>query len=101
MTPQEIFLWQKINRKRINGVQFYRQKPIGPYIVDFYAKRPKLIIELDGGHHYENIQMEKDKNRDLYLESLGFIVLRFDNYSVRANWSGVLQVILETISRLN
>lgn len=101
MTPQEIFLWQKINRKQINGVQFYRQKPIGPYIVDFYAKRPMLVIELDGGHHHENIQMEKDINPDSFLESLGFIVLRFDNHSVMANWSGVLQVILEKTSKLS
>jgi len=99
MTPQEIFLWRRISCKQIEGVQFYRQKPIGPYIVDFYAKRPKLIIELDGGQHFEDVHIQKDQDRDSYLSELGFVVLRFDNHSVVKNWNGVGKVIVDTILR--
>jgi very-short-patch-repair endonuclease len=70
MTRQEIFLWRRICRKQICGVQFYRQKPIGPYIVDFFAKYPKIVIELDGGHHFEPEQEQKDIERDCFLRSL-------------------------------
>ena len=98
MTPQEIFLWRKISRKQLGDVQFYRQKPIGPYIVDFYAKKPKIVIELGGGHHYEPKQIELDNIRDEYLKDQGFIVLRFDNRSVIENWPGVGQCILDAIA---
>lgn len=101
MTPQEIFLWKKINRKQIYGVQFYRQKPIGPFIVDFYSKNPKLVIEIDGGHHFEPTQLEKDKERDAFLKIQGFAVLRFDNHSVMTNWHGVGQILMDTILRLS
>ena len=64
--------------KQILGVQFYRQKPIGPYILDFYAHSPKIAIELDGGQHFLPEQTEKDLDRDTYLTSLNIKVLRFD-----------------------
>ena len=99
MTKQEVFLWRKLYRKQICGVQFFRQKPIGPYIVDFCAKVPKMVIELDGGHHFEAEQQEKDQKRDSFLRAQGFIVLRFDNRSVVENWAGVGQVIMEAIMR--
>ncbi len=100
MTTQEIFLWKKISRKQIGGVQFYRQKPIGPFIVDFFAKEPKIVIELDGSHHFELEHLEKDKARDAFLKTLGFLVLRFDNHSVMTNWHGVGQIILDRIIKL-
>ena len=52
-TEAEKLLWSHIRRKQILGVQFYRQKPIERFIVDFCASRPKIIIELDGSQHYE------------------------------------------------
>jgi very-short-patch-repair endonuclease len=52
MTEAERLLWKKIRGKQLNGYQFYRQKTIGNYIVDFYCPRAKLIIELDGGQYY-------------------------------------------------
>ena len=97
MTPQELFLWRKLRRKQICGVQFFRQKPIGPYIVDFCAKSPKIVIELDGGHHFEDEQLENDQKRDAFLEAQEFIVLRFDNRSIMENWNGVGQMIMDAI----
>ena len=52
MTDAELHLWNRVRRKQINGYQFYRQKNIGSYIVDFYCPAAKLIIELDGSQHY-------------------------------------------------
>jgi very-short-patch-repair endonuclease len=52
-TDAERLLWFHIRRKQLKNIQFYRQKPIGNYIVDFYAPKPKLVIEIDGSQHFE------------------------------------------------
>jgi very-short-patch-repair endonuclease len=62
LTDSERTLWWKLRGKQLAGVQFYRQKPIGDYIVDFYAPKAKLVIEIDGSQHFESQQAEKDKN---------------------------------------
>lgn len=55
-TDAELLLWSRLRRRQINGIQFYRQRPIGAYIVDFYAAAAKLVIEVDGGQHHEAAQ---------------------------------------------
>jgi very-short-patch-repair endonuclease len=85
MTDSETFLWAKIRRKRLKGYQFYRQKNIGDYIVDFYCPAAKLIIEIDGGQHYLEAENKKDNVRDRYLTRLGFTVLRFSAREVFKN----------------
>ena len=52
-THSEIFLWKRLQRKQLLNIQFYRQKPIGNYIVDFYAASAKLVVEIDGGQHFD------------------------------------------------
>ena len=59
------------------GVQFYRQKPIGNYIVDFYAPAVRLIVEIDGSQHLEPDQARRDEFRTAYFNQLGLRVLRF------------------------
>ena len=98
MTKEEIILWSRIKGKQIKEVQFYRQRPIGNYIADFYCSKAKLIIEVDGSQHYEEEGVEKDKIRDEYFESLGLKVLRFTNLDVLKNLNGVLEKIYEEIS---
>ena len=93
MTDTEIFLWSKIRRKQLFGYQFYRQKNIGNYIVDFYCPAAKLVIEVDGGQHYSEERMNKDKQRDDYLSSLGFKILRFSDREVFKNIEGILEKI--------
>ena len=73
------------------AVHFYRQKPLGNYVVDFYAPRAKIVVEVDGSQHHEPAAMNADAVRDEYLSRLGLNVLRFDN----------LQVLRETESVLN
>jgi very-short-patch-repair endonuclease len=74
----------------LKGFQFYRQKVVGNYIVDFYCPSAKIIVEVDGSQHYEEDGMRKDKRRDAYLSKLGFEVLRFSNLDVMKNLDGVL-----------
>jgi very-short-patch-repair endonuclease len=67
--------------------------------VDFLCHEAKLIVELDGGQHFEPVQKGRDSRRDLYLESKGFRVLRFNNHEVMTNREGVLEVIAAALQR--
>ena len=95
MTDAEQLIWSKIRRKQTIDLQFYRQKNIGHYIVDFYCPKGKLIIEVDGGQHYEKAGMKKDQKRDRYLQCLGLTVLRFSDIDVLKNIDGVIERINE------
>ena len=85
MTDAERHLWTKIRMKQLKGYQFYRQKPIGDYIVDFFCPRAKLIIEIDGSQHFSDEMADYDRIRDEYISSLGLRVLRFTNTDVMKN----------------
>ena len=78
-TSAEAVLWDIIKSINLDGRKFRRQYSIGNYIVDFCCPSEKLIIELDGDPHGEYHKIQRDENRDKYLESLGFTVLRFEN----------------------
>ena len=93
MTEAEQKLWFRLRRKQVNGWPFYRQKPLGPYIVDFYCPAARLVVEVDGGQHFEPDQLEADRVRDAYLVSLGLRVLRFDDRQVLLETDGVVEVI--------
>ena len=95
MTDAEKLVWSKIRRKHIGNLHFYRQKNIGHYIVDFYCPKGKLIIEVDGGQHYEREGMKKDQERERYLHGLGLTVLRFSDIDVLKNIDGVGERIQE------
>lgn len=86
MTDAEQVLWQRIRRKQIQGVQFYRQKPLSTFVVDFYCPVAKLVIELDGSQHFAEKHQTKDQERDAALTGLGLRVLRFDNRQVLFYW---------------
>jgi len=93
MTDAERLLWSKIRGKQLKGYQFYRQRIIGNYIVDFYCPKAKLVVELDGGQHYSNEGIEKDKIRDNYIEEQSLKVLRFSDRDVFENLDGVVERI--------
>ena len=97
MTDAEQMLWYRIRRKQIHGVQFYRQKPLLAFVVDFYCPAAKLVIELDGSQHFEAEHQAKDQDRDAALASLGLRVLRFDNRQVLLETDAVLGVIDEVV----
>ena len=102
MTDSERALWARLRGKQILDVQFYRQKPIGRYIVDFYASWPRIVVEVDGGQHMETDQEQKDAHRDIYLKNEGLFVLRFNNLQFLQELDSVMEVIYQTIKeRLN
>src|ERR1043166_1253789 len=82
MTDAEQALWHHVRRKQIHGTQFYRQKPLLSYVVDFYCPAAKLVIEIDGSQHREDEHRTTDEARDTALAKLGLQVLRFDNRQV-------------------
>ena len=98
MTDAEMRLWAKVRRKQIKDCWFYRQKPVGEYIVDFYCPKAKLVIEVDGGQHFSDETAEYDRIRDEFLSNLGLRVLRFSNNDVMKNIEGVVARIENEIS---
>ena len=93
MTDTEKLLWSKIRVKQLKGIQFYRQKPIGNFIVDFYCPKANLVIELDGGQHYSEDSKAKDDQRDEYLRKMGLRVLRFSDREVFQDSIAVIEKI--------
>ena len=91
MTKEERHLWYDFLRNYQN--KFLRQKPIGKYIVDFYCAKANIIVELDGSQHYENHNIERDKERTEYLKQYGISVIRIPNNQVNQNFRGVCEYI--------
>ena len=84
MTPQERHLWYDfLNSYEIS---FRRQVIIRNYIVDFYCRKAKLAVEIDGAQHYTSESIQYDKERTEYLESCGIMVLRFLNKDIDRNF---------------
>ena len=97
LTDAEALLWARLRRKQLDNVQFYRQKPILNYILDFYAPSIKLVIEIDGGQHYEEKGIAYDKKRDEELAQLNLKTLRFSNLEILNSIEDVLMIIFNEI----
>ncbi len=91
MTMAEKKLWAQLRKKRFSNLRFRRQFVLGKYIVDFISLEPKIIIEVDGSQHAE--QINYDLKRTAYLESMGYKVLRYWNNEVLGNIETVLEDI--------
>ena len=97
MTDAELMLWRYLRKRQIKNLQFYRQKPLGKYIVDFYCPAKKIVIEVDGGQHYEDSTIDYDNIRTQFLENtLGLKVIRFTNIDVLINIESVLERIYQS-----
>ena len=91
-TEAERCLWKRLKLKHL-GYVFYRQKPIGDYIVDFYCQQAKLVVEVDGDYHSNFEARGNDKVRNAYMKNLGLTVLRFSNSEVLKNTDKVVREI--------
>ncbi len=91
MTKEERHLWYDFLRSY--PVRFSRQKVLGKYIADFYSAEARLVIELDGSHHYGDRNIEKDADRTAFLEGYGLTVIRIPNNEVSRNFHGVCEYI--------
>ena len=95
LTDAEKKLWQKLRNKQINAHKFRRQFVLGNYIVDFICLDKRLIIEVDGGQHMDNVNY--DLQRDEWLKNQNFKVLRFWNNQVLNETDSVLEVIVKNL----
>ena len=94
MTPQERKLWYLLRDRRFAGYKFRRQLPLGRFVVDFACWQAKLVVELDGGQHSENV--DYDKVRTLWLGRHGWRVVRFWNNDL-LDMENVLMVIMAAL----
>ena len=97
-TPAEAALWQQLRRKNLGGYKFRRQHPIDRFIVDFFCREARLVIEVDGAIH--EYTAEEDALRTEFLESHGLRVMRFTNEAVLQHMDGVLDAIREALANL-
>ncbi len=100
ITLAEKIIWLNIRRKQIKGERFLRQFSVKYYVLDFYCPKLRLAIEIDGETHLTDEELEYDKQRQNYLESLGIIFLRFRNEVVFNNADAVIEKIKTTVIEL-
>ena len=93
MTEAERLLWWALRKRRLDGVRFRRQHPIGPYVVDFVCLERTLVVEVDGGQHAEPEPRAHDERRTRWLAAEGYAVVRVWNRDVFTNVDGVLGTI--------
>ncbi|KAM3095284.1 endonuclease domain-containing protein [Phormidesmis sp. 146-35] len=96
LTPAEKLLWEALRKRQLNGLKFRCQHSIESFIVDFYCPQHRLVIEVDGDVHDQ--QVEYDTARTERLNHLGYRVMQFHNREVLSNLSQVLQQITEAIA---
>ena len=93
-TPMEVKLWQALRDRRLAGLKFRRQHPLGRFILDAFCVEHQLEVEIDGAGHLEPQQAGYDAARTQYLQLVGVRVLRFTNAEVRDNFEAVLARIV-------
>ena len=101
LTDAEHKLWQELRGRRLRGFKFRRQHPIEHYVADFACISVKLIIEVDGATHSEAPELEYDEKRTLFLQSLGWHVIRFTNTEVFDDCDGVVEATYEALLKLS
>jgi very-short-patch-repair endonuclease len=92
LAPAEQLVWSILKDRRLGGLKFRRQFPIGPYVADFYCHEAKLVVELDGDSHDDSVKADTD--RTLYLESHRLTVFRVPNADVFSDLESVAFGIL-------
>ena len=98
-TPAEKILWERLRARRFWDLKFRRQFPVEGFITDFCCHEAKLIVEVDGSVHDEPHQKAHDENRDIFLRSLGYKILRFSNEQILDDVDSVLQDLAEASRR--
>jgi very-short-patch-repair endonuclease len=91
-------VWQWIRNRQVGGAKFRREYPISPYTVDFCCVERKLIIEVDGAEHFTEEGIARDENRDRFLLSQGYKILRIPGYAVISEDENPLQTIKEFVA---
>jgi very-short-patch-repair endonuclease len=90
LTGPERKLWSALRLLRPEGFLFRRQAPFEEFVLDFVSHRERLVVEVDGSQHLEEKQRAHDEKRTQFLETRGYIVVRYTNYEVLQNLPGVM-----------
>ena len=98
-TDAEKVFWSHVRNKKLQGLKFFRQYSIGPYILDFYCPEKRIAVELDGSQHSEEENREYDAERTEYLRAQDIEVIRFWNHEVLSDIEGILFKITERATR--
>jgi very-short-patch-repair endonuclease len=93
-TEAERRLWQELRGRRLNGFKFVRQLSIGPYYADFGCRAARLVVEVDGSTHGNDVEVRHDAIRTRFLEERGWRVVRFWNGDVFTARNAVCDAIL-------
>jgi len=96
-TQAESLLWYVLRARRLCGLKFRRQFPVGPFIADFACVEEQVIVEIDGGYH--DWVYAEDRSRQIWLERAGWRVLRFSNEDVIADVESVAIAIARYLNR--
>ena len=96
-TEWEHNLWTRLRRRQLKGFKFRRQHPIGPFFADFFCPEAKLVIEIDGSQHAD--ELARDESRNGFLRDAGYRVLRFWNHEIRAEIDAVMQRIADALEK--
>jgi very-short-patch-repair endonuclease len=97
LTPPEARLWVCLRGRKLAGLKFRRQHPVGPYVLDFYCPEARMAVEVDGQIHMQPDQWEKDQRRTAWLGEQGILVVRVSAETVRVDLDGVLTWIRTNI----
>ena len=95
MADAERAIWHAVRNRQLDGYKFRRQHPVARYFADFACVEAQLIVELDGGQHFEPGAIEADRRRTEELNRAGFEVLRFTDREALMERDGVLTRILD------
>jgi very-short-patch-repair endonuclease len=98
-TSAEAKLWTRLRNRRLAGLKFVRQHPMGPYFVDFACRERNIVVEIDGGTHGTSEDLARDEARTAYLNSGGYRVFRAFNGDIYENIDGVLDGLLAFIEQ--
>jgi very-short-patch-repair endonuclease len=99
-TNSEAILWEHLCGSRFEGLKFRRQRPIGPYIVDFACESLNLIVEIDGSVHETAEAKEYDVQRDEYLSAAGYMIIRVSATQVETQILQVRLILSATIAKI-
>ncbi|HKH80432.1 MAG TPA: DUF559 domain-containing protein [Methylovirgula sp.] len=98
-TAAEGRLWRRLRGRKLKGLKFVRQVPLGPYFGDFVCREQKLVIELDGATHGTDAEIQRDERRRAYLTDQGYRVIRFTNAEVFNAADSITETILAALER--
>ena len=91
IAPSEGLLWSILRARKLFGLKFRREHPMGGFIADFACEAKMLVVEIDGGYH-DRIE-EQDVAREMILRELGWDVVRFTDSDVEQDAEAIGQAI--------